>query len=218
VTRDQDAAPLEHGRGNVAASNHRDLRTALREADWEALLPGLTAYAARRLRLVGWPEGRDEEPSAMSVQEVINIAIERCLDGSRSWDEGDPPELGAFLCGVIKSITSTERKKWVRTKTAPVEDAGHNDPDDAASATELLEEDEGRKILAAEVAACTEGDEELGLLYLAIQEGALKRDDIAAALGWTPARVSAARVKLQRCLLRAFPEKYAAYKKRRVAS
>ena len=55
------------GKETVAAGTKRELRAALREADWEALLPRLVAYAERRLRRVGWILGEDEEPSAVSV-------------------------------------------------------------------------------------------------------------------------------------------------------
>jgi hypothetical protein len=203
---------------DVASENTRDLRAALREADWEGLLPRLVSYAERRLRRLGWTVGWDEEPSAVSVEQVINDAIERCLEGSRTWNVDAPPELGAFLCGVIKSITSTERKKEVRSKLDLIEDGAASARDPALTVDELLQQEEGRAAICASIELCVEGDDKLELLYLAILDGTVKREEIATALGWTLNDVSAARIKLQRRLVAKFPEQFASHKKARVSS
>jgi hypothetical protein len=204
----------------VADAKTHDLRAALREADWEALLPRLVDYTERRLRRLGWVVGQDKEASAVSVQGVINDAIDRCLAGSRTWNADDPPELGAFLCGVIKSITSIEKKKQKRGKADLLENLNATTPDPAPSAeTNLAEaDDEGRKAVRAAFEECVKGDDKLELLYLAILEGNLKREEIAAALGWTADEVTAARIKLQRRLVAQFPALFASYKKTRVPS
>ena len=206
------------GKETVAAGTKRELRAALREADWEALLPRLVAYAERRLRRVGWILGEDEEPSAVSVEEVINEAIDRCLTGSRTWNEDDPPELGAFLCWVIKSISSISRKKKKRNKTDSFEDVGPDaaDPAPNIESVQSEAEDEGRRAVRAAFEACVKGDDRLESLYLAIIDGNLKREEIAAALSWTPDEVSAARNKLQRRLVAQFPAQFASCKKIRV--
>lgn len=206
------------GKETVAAGTKRELRAALREADWEALLPRLVAYTERRLRRVGWVVGKDEEPSAVSVEEVINLAIDKCLIGSRNWNEDDPPELGAFLCGVIKSISSISRKKRKRDRTDSIEDIGPDAADPAPSIESVLGEadDEGRRAVRAAFEACVKGDDKLESLYLAIIDGNLKREEIAKALGWTPDEVSAARNKLQRRLVAQFPAQFASHKKTRV--
>lgn len=202
----------------MADQKTRDLRAALREANWDALLPRLVDYTERRLRRLRWVVGRDEEPSAVSVQEMINEAIDRCLTGVRTWNADDPPELGAFLCGVIKSITFTEKKKEVRSKVDHVEEVGVGAPGPAPSVLDALEEEEGTRAICATVEACLKGDEKLELLYLAILDGNVKREAIAEALGWSVDEVTAARNKLQRRLVAEFPGKFAAYKKTRVRS
>jgi hypothetical protein len=206
------------GREIVVEGTKRELRAALREADWEALLPRLVAYTERRLRQVGWIAGNDEEPSAVSVEEVINDAIDRCLAGSRTWNDDDPPELGALLCGVIRSITSISRKKKKRNKTDSLEDTAVETADPSPSIESTLSDadDEGRCAVRAAVEACVKGDEKLESLYLAIVDGNLKREEIATALGWTPEEVSAARNKLQRRLMAQFPAQFSSHKRTRV--
>jgi hypothetical protein len=202
----------------VASGKACDLRTALREADWEALLPRLVDYTERRLRRLRWVVGRDEEPTAVSVQEMINDAIDRCLTGSRTWNADDPPELGAFLCGVIKSISSTAKKAAVRSKVDPIEDVGAAIADPTPSIQNVLEEEEGTRAICATFEACMKGDEKLELLYLAVLDRNVKREDIAEALGWAVDEVTAARNKLQRRLISQFPAQFASYKKTRVRS
>ena len=198
--------------------HHRDrFRRALRDADWEALLPGLLAYAAARLRRVGWARGNDVEPSRMSVEQLVNSAVEACLDGTRSWDP-TAVDLPGFLRGVIRSLTSSEKKKSVRAKTdtfhdferiAPLADS----PEDDALA------EERRIAILSSIEACTTDDEDLRALYLAILDGAVKREEIAAVLGWPADRVTSARIKLQRRLLRRAPTTFApVHKKQRRAS
>jgi hypothetical protein len=198
------------------------LLEALSEADWGNLLPRLVGYAEIRLRRVGWAHGEDHEPNRISVMGAINIAIDRCMTGQRRWNDDDPPELGAFLCGVIKSIISDEFKK---SKRDPVDLAGetiveHADP--TSSGVRVADEDEAEKLSAvcAAIEACAHGDEDLEMFRLAVLEGEgnVKRESIAATLDWTPERVTAARVKLQRRLIKKFPAEFAAAKKKRRAS
>lgn len=169
------------------------LLKALSDANWEQLLPRLTAYAGRQLRRVGWVSGKDLEPNRMSVMDAVDVALERCLDGSRRWNEAAPPELGAFLCGVIKSIVSDERKKLSRDKADLAGDTIEEvvDPSESMAAAD---EDSVSAVCAA-IEACVQGDEDLELFRLAVSDGNTKREHIAAALGWTPDQVTAARIK-----------------------
>ena len=193
---------------------------ALKEADWEQLLPRLVAYAEWRLRCVGWTHGRNEEPNRISAMEAVNLAVDRCLLGGRQWDEENPPELAAFLCFVIKSLVSDERKAFRRDKTdlvgEAIEEQGDLAPVEPLDATS--DEDEGRSAICAAVEACTEGNEDLQLYRLAVLEGHTKREDIANTLGWAPQRVSDARIKLQRRLKSQFSKEFAAITNKRRAS
>ena len=197
-----------------AVTQPRDLERAIKEADWERLLPRLANYAERRLRRVGWGAGQDNEPSRASVMEVVNTAIERCLDGRRNWTDNATDDLEMFLCGAIKSVTSSAKKAAVRDKATATEDAGaesaHGDP----LPDELLAEHDRSTILAA-AAKCVEDDEELQALYLAILEGHHKPAEIAELLGASVSVINTSRIKLQRRLVAGFPELFAKYKQRR---
>jgi hypothetical protein len=190
-----------------------DLDRAIRDATWESLLPRLAAYAETRLRRVGWAAGKDQQPSGASVKEVVNIAIERCLDGQRkTFTAAD--DLETFLRGVIRSVVSDTKKGAVRGKATPTEDAGLNTSSDEPLADEILAEN-GRSDILAAAAACAEGDPALETLYLTVLEGYVKRDDLAEVLGWSAAEVTAARNKLQRRLLAEWPALFSKYKQRR---
>jgi hypothetical protein len=182
------------------------LREALEQADWEALLPGLLAYAAQRLRRVGWGAGRDIEPSKMSVVELVNTAVESCLSGVRVWNR-EAVDLPGFLRGVIRSLTSSEKKKAVRSKTDVRPDFDRLMPLEESPEDEVIEE-ENRAALLASIAECTKDDPDLVALYRVILEGSIKREEIAGALGWSVDRVTAARIKLQRRLVRHEPERF----------
>jgi hypothetical protein len=194
-------------------SEPRDLGKALRDVDWDVLLPRLVAHAEWRLRRVGWAAGEDREPSAMTVQQVINTAVERCLQGRRHWTDSCP-DLEVFLKGVIDSIIWTAKKAALRDKAEPEPDAGTETADDCPTAEEALAAEQGRAAICAAFEACVDDDPKLQDLYLAILDGHVKRDDISQALGWTAEEVSAARVKLKRRLLAKFPEMFATAQKR----
>ena len=187
---------------------------AFAAADWEALLPSLAAYAETCLRRAGWAEGRDTQPAAASVQDVVNRAIEHCLGGERSWTPDAVANLCGVLCGVISSLVYSQRKSSRKDKATASPDAGRDYADEAPAADEQLAEHDRSSLLEA-VAKCAEDDDELSALYLAILEGSVKRDDLAEALGWSADAVTAARNKLQRRLVARFPEQFAKFKQKR---
>lgn len=187
---------------------------AFAAADWESLLPRLAAYAETRLRRAGWSEGRDTEPSATSVQDVVNLAIEHCLSGHRSWTPAAATNLCGVLCGVISSLVSSQRKGARRDKATASPDAGYDQVDDGLAPDEQLAERDRSVVLEA-VAKCVEDDEQLSALTLAILEGNLKREDLAEALGWSVDTVSASKTKLQRRLMSGFREQFAKFKQKR---
>lgn len=174
--------------------------------DWKTMLPRLAVYARIRLRRLGWAEGRDEEPSAMSAKKLVNMAIERFFDDRRAWNP-DAVDFETFMRGVIRSIASSELKKVLRQQEAQAAEAA--EPEQQASPEALLGREEEDRELVALVDRCVADDEELQLLWLAIQDGVIKRDAIAETLGWTPARVTTARIRFNRRLARAAPTRFA---------
>jgi hypothetical protein len=148
----------------------------------------------------------------MSVEQLVNAAVEVCLDGTRVWDP-KAVDLGGFLRGVIRSLASSERKKEFRAKTYATQDMSkHFEPLDSAE-DDVVGEENRRSILAT-VEECIGDDADLRALYLAILEGHTKREELAAVLNWKADRVTAARIKLQRRLIRAAPERFAATRER----
>jgi hypothetical protein len=151
--------------------------------------------------------------------EIVNEAIQRCLDGRRRWNEENPPELGAFLCGVIRGLPS-DMKKMSRRDKVDLDGVAV----DAARDTRISDDgevdgpDDAWTPICEAVAACAEGDPALESFYLAVLDSNTKREEIAATLGWSPADVTAARVKLQRRLLSKFPNEFASAKRRRRSS
>lgn len=169
-------------------------------------MPGLYGFAANRLRRVGWAAGRDAEASRLSVEQLVNMAVEACLDGSRTWDP-NAVDFPGFLRGIIRSLTSSEKKSAVRSKTHAQSDFERIMPLASSPEDEALEE-EGRQHILGTIEEAVADDADLRALYGAILDGATKRDDIAASLGWSESRVSAARIKLQRRLVRIAPEQF----------
>lgn len=190
-----------------------NLGEALRHADWDDLLPRLVAYAEWRLRRVGWSAGQDREPSAMSVQQVINTAVQTCLEDRRRWPESCP-DLEIFLKGVVKNIVWNAKRAALRDKADPTPDPGTDMSADLPAADEVLAEEQGRAAIFAACEECVSDDPKLQDLYLAILDGNTKRDDIARALGWSPDDVTAARVKLRRRLVSKFPNRFMTAQKR----
>ncbi len=192
----------------------KNLEQAIKEADWDKLLPKLAAYAEIRLRRVGRAAGYDSEPRAASVQEIVNLAIERCLSGERKWTDNAPNDLEQFLCGVIKSLVWSAKKHARRDKAMPTENAGDDVRDEQPGVDDVLAERDRSDVLSA-AAKSVEGEDDLEALYLAILDGYLKREELAEVLGWSVDAVTAGRIKLQRRLVAHFPELFAQYKQKR---
>jgi hypothetical protein len=170
--------------------SYRDLRTALAEADWEKILPGLTAYAERKLCWRGWGI-RVSRPSG---NDIVNQAIERCLSGDRQWSfDSQCDDLEVFLKGVMKSLVHSAKKSAARQKLN-------------------LFVDNPRP----PVATCADGDPDLEAYYVAVTEEET-RGDVASHLSWPSTRISAARTKLQRRLIVQFPALFCGLKKRRAS-
>jgi hypothetical protein len=126
------------------------------------------------------------------------MAIENCLDGSRQWD--GIVDLERFLRGVIRSLASSERKRFVLERT----DATANDdlPEHPAKLVSSPEDDlaaeQARASLVAAIEAIANEDPDLVSYYLAVLEVGSKRADVVAFLDWPPGRVKNARRRLER--------------------
>jgi len=190
-----------------------DLRAALRDADWPTLLGRLANHAERRLRWAGWITDRKTAAHAMTPHELVNHAVDRCLQGKRRWyKDAGYPSLESFLCWVIRSLLSTEIKADARDRADFADDGIVEGRSDEPSPEDAVADGERTEVMAA-IVACADGDSDLEDFYMAVLGGHVRREDIAEKLGWTVERASAARIKLQRRLLAHHPELFGTSKK-----
>jgi hypothetical protein len=195
--------------------SYRDLRTALAEADWEKILPGLTAYAERKLCWRGWGI-RVSRPSG---NDIVNQAIERCLSGDRQWSfDSQCDDLEVFLKGVMKSLVHSAKKSAARQKLNLFVDNPRPPAVVVTSAVDPVvdDADDGDSEIMDAVATCADGDPDLEAYYVAVTEEET-RGDVASHLSWPSTRISAARTKLQRRLIVQFPALFCGLKKRRAS-
>jgi hypothetical protein len=199
----------------VSDEDEHDLIEAIATADLESMLPRLATYAEKRLNRVGWFSSAKLQNHKMNAQELVDLAIERCVAGKRHWKkQSGYTDLESFLRGVIKSLVSSAVKADKRDQ-ADLDDDGDVDHVDAATDVGL---ESIRTELVAAIESCASDDEDLVAFYFAVVDGQhTKREDIAAALGWDVSRVSAARIKLQRRLEKQYPDMFGDMKKRRAS-
>lgn len=194
-----------------------DLRAALRDADWAALAERLANYAERRLRWAGWITDRKTAAHAMTPYELVNHAVDRCLEGKRHWyKDACYPDLESFLRWQIRSLLSTEVKADARDRADFADDGIVEGKSDEPSPEAAVADSERTAVIAA-VEACVDGDDDLEAFYWTVLDGHVRREDIAEKLGWTVERASAARVKLQRRLVANHSELFGSSKKVRTA-
>lgn len=193
------------------SDDEHDLIEAISTADLEKMLPRLATYAEKRLGRVGWFSTAKLQTHKMNPKDLVDLAIERCLAGKRHWKkQSGYSDLEWFLRGVIKSLLSAAVKADKRDQ-ADLDDEGNVDRVDVATDSARMECIEVVEVIES----CASDDEDLSAFYLTVLDGHTKREDIAAALGWDVARVTAARVKLQRRLESRYPDKFGEMKKRR---
>lgn len=195
----------------VNDDEEHDLVDAIATANLEAMLPRLARYAEQRLSRVGWFTTSTHQTHKMGPKELVDLAIERCLEGERHWTKSSGcPDLESFLRGVIKSLVWSAVKADGRNPTK-LDEHGDVDRMDARSV------DVVRTEIVAAIEGCASDDDELTAFYLTVLDGHTKREDIASALGWDVARVSRVRIRLQRRLETQHPELFGELKKRRTS-
>jgi hypothetical protein len=170
------------------------LHQALFSPEFGAVLGRLIAYAGRRLRRVGWPEGRDHLPGAAEATEVVDAAIDSCLSGARVWPEGVPLE--GFLRGVIRSVVSHWREQAEGLPVTALDEIAEGVAAPSSRRDAVLA---ARRLLRA-VERELADDADLSALLANMAGPATTRAERAVELGWTPARVTAAYVKMNRRL------------------
>lgn len=190
-----------------------DFRKALDHDDWASFARPIIRYGnglCRRLCL------------GTNGEELFYSAVFAVLDGRRKWDP-ERVDLGGFLRGIVRSLASSAVKSQIRhpeSRRSAFEGAIVESVRDPImvpppTAEEIAYDVERSEELVAAARECCLGDRDLRLFLAAVLDGCTKRVDIAVELRWTPDRVTAARIKLQRRLARRFPHLFA--QKRREA-
>lgn len=165
---------------------------ALRSPEFREALPRIYAYAARLVARAGAARV-DAIPGESEANAVLNRAVVTCLEGTRTWKPGISFE--TFVCGVIWSQVSHGRREALSSPEVPMDDAAEQ----IAPSSRRGAQGRASRILAR-LDACLENEPEVAALCAVIDDGAEKRAQQVAALGWTPERVKAVRAQLKRRL------------------
>lgn len=167
-------------------------RAAVRLADWSdpTLLAELLRYGIWRLRSLPGREARQQR-----AKELMSEALTRIMEGRRVWRQAGEVPLAAFVKGVMRSIAN----EWLEEHFSPADedfvaclDADEVPPD--------VEDETTPDPRLGGIEAAVAGDADLESYYLAVLDGPLKREQLAASLGWSTEKVSVVRKKLRRRL------------------
>ncbi len=143
------------------------------------------------------------------ARDLVHSAFEAYLAGNRKWDPSKTNFIG-FMIGTVRSLRSVKAKSHARLaalSSVPAQQS-KNSEDYYLNAETL-------SYLSGLIDSCVADDQDLKSLWLAVKDGCVTRSELASSLCWTADRVSAARIKLQRRLLKSFPETFSEYKCRR---
>lgn len=189
------------------------IHAELDKADWDAAIPRVLKYAVSRAKMFEWL-GDEIEPEAL-VQEAIARAYGIGTRGTyRNWNKATCPDLGDFLIGIIRSMTShkAEHETEFPSESLFNEDGSAKDSkilnscDETAGASrpktpeEEIIENENLQTLKDELDSLAEGDEDLGMVILCIEEGISEPRNIADTTGFEKNKVNYLLKRLRRKL------------------
>ena len=159
-----------------------DVSRRLEEANWDQIHSKLVLYAQFKLETISWPSGHP--PGGIEAGDLAQEAIESLFFGRRTWNVAKHPDLEVVLKGIIKSrLSHLVKTKDNRTRRALSEDAGVDGwGHDALSNNPSPEESLVSKEQIAQIESLLEGDDDAGMVFLCLQEGA-KPKEIAEELG-----------------------------------
>ena len=153
-----------------------DVLRRLNETDWTRILPKLVAYAQLKLESITWMSGH--VPGGTEAEDLAHEAIESLFIGLRNWNMVRHPDIEVVLKGIVKSLVNhLAQNKDNRTRQASSENEGEDgwghealsnepSPDERAAINDLI----------ARIDSLLDGDEDAGLVFLGLQEGAKPRE------------------------------------------
>lgn len=184
----------------------------LESADWKDIILRLTNHAFWRARRYKWRSGDFTRlPRGMAPEDFAIDAIEKIWNGQRNWNPEKYPNLLHHLMWIVDSdldhaFRSLEHKSTGKATSSEDHDGSdpnsissiHNTPltpekNMLASQDREMEEEVKKQLYTA-----VEGDEDLELLLICIEEGFDKADLIASETGWDIKKVYNLRRKLLR--------------------
>ena len=181
-----------------------DIVRILTSEDGQKIYPLLVEYASLRI-------GARILPKKLEPRDLAAEAIESLLDGKRRWDSEKVPDLFYFLKRVVDSKLShlfelAEHKK--RQDISSADEQSLDDPIDTIPPDQIKDtnptgpfEELEAKELKDYLWKQAEGDEELELLLLCLENG-MERREIAEELAWPPKKVDNVRKRIKRIYLK----------------
>lgn len=151
-----------------------ELTRKLESVDWNTVLPQLYAYALARFN---YPVLQN----TMSPNDLVNEAIRRVLYGERVWEYKKHPDFVNFMKTVIRSIAGhafkavkaeKSRHEAVQQDSTSIQESANTDDEISDIHREALKEIEN----------CLLEDEELLLMFYAMQEGNFSDKDLSSEL------------------------------------
>jgi RNA polymerase sigma factor (sigma-70 family) len=186
-----------------------ETRRMLDQADWQRVVLGLTSYAVSLVALRQWKTAEGMLPKGHTPADLVCEAIRLVFEGDRQWNPEQDPDLLRYMKSVVKSLVShllrsRDHRARANTRTQEnldaVELAVAAVPATSPNPEQEFfgdEDDAQMHELVDLVHGCANGDDELELIVLELQEGKKPRE-IAESLGMPVERVYQCLQKLQR--------------------
>jgi len=188
------------------------IREELDNAEWDKILPRVLKYAIYRVKKYELLSITCPDPEDL-VNEAITLAYGADAKGSyRKWNKERYPGLADFLISIVSSITSHEIDHLIkfRHEYFRSQEEGTQDPleIEASSVSKILSpeqimvQEQRAKDIIEEFNRVVEGDEEIELILLCIEEGVTKPREIAKETGYDVKRVYNIMKRMRRKLQR----------------
>lgn len=187
-----------------------DVDTQLRNANWDDIGKQLLAYTIWRAQNYGWANiYSDELPRGQTLYDIVQIVIEKTLNGTRKWD----PDKGLLEPWLRDQVNSEldhlfqSSRKMKETHSLEWEDGEHGsemlpararrgnaaETPATASAEEVILDNEEKEIISARVdiiMASVKDEPELEAIMLAVMGGcSVKPQLLAEELGVSEAEI-----------------------------
>jgi len=185
----------------------------LEKADWDATLPRVLKYAMSRAKMFRWL-GDEVEPETL-VQEAIARAYGIGTNGAyRNWNREKCPDLGDFLIGIIRSMTSQKAEHEAKFPTESLFNEDESTKDEKIlksiggtegafkpkTPEEEILENENLQAIKDKLERLSDEDEDLGMIILCIEDGTSKPRHIAKETGFDIKKVNNLLKRLRRKL------------------